>query len=193
MKPGTERRMDLLQSRITFHNHSREHLKYHNMETQLEKESTLHDLVHIHHERLAAYAQIKKWLADERLFALINDLYQQSQLFMLELRTCLHSGLPDPAGRTELLGELYHQWNGIPKIKPGCNEYELVVFCEENEKSACVVYHNLLDEQPSCSGEVHDLISTQLDKLDKNIELVKHYKLIALNAIVEHQHTGIRS
>jgi hypothetical protein len=163
------------------------------METQLEKEITLHDLIHIHHERLAAYAQIKKWLTDKRLYALVNDLYEQSQLFMLELRTCLHSGLPDPAGRTELVGDIYQQWDGIPKIKPGCNEYELVLFCEENEKSACGLYKQLLNEQPTCSGEVHDLIVTQLNKLDKNIELVKYCKLIALNAIAEHQHTGIRS
>lgn len=162
------------------------------METQLEKESSLHDLIHIHHERLTAYAQIKKWLADKRLLALVNDLYHQSMAFLLELRTCVHSGLPDPAGRIELLGELYQHWNGIPKIKPGCNEYELVVFCEENEKYACMVYHYLLHDQ-CCSEEIHDLVSSQLEKLSKNIELVKHYKLIAQNVIAEHQQTGIRS
>jgi hypothetical protein len=162
------------------------------METQLENESILYDLVHIHHERLIAYAQIKKWLADQRLFALVNDLCQQSLLFVQELRNCLHSGLPDPAGRTELLGELYQQWNGIPKIKPGCNEFELVLFCEENEKYACDVYQYLLDDQITFSKDIPALILTQLDKLHKNIELVKHYKLIALNVMAEHHPSCIR-
>jgi hypothetical protein len=162
------------------------------MELQLEKDSILNDLVHIHHERLLAYEQIKKWLADKSLFALVHDLCQQSLLFMLELRNCLHSGLPDPAGRTEILGELYQQWNGIPKIKPGCNIYELVLFCEENEKYACDLYHYLLDEQIAGNEDVHRLILTQIDKLHNNIELVKHYKLIALNVIAEHQQPCIR-
>lgn len=156
------------------------------METQLEKEITLHDLIHIHHERLAAYAQIKKWLADQRLLALVNDLYQQSLSFMLELRTCVHAGLPDPAGRTELLGELYHKWSGIPKVKPGCNEYEVVDFCEENERSACQIYHKIIDEDQDCGSDIRCLLSAQLEKLNKNIELVKHCKLIALNAVAEH-------
>ena len=93
------------------------------MKVLTKEEVILYDLVQIQQERMSACCYLRKWLTDHVLVDLVAHLEDQAKQFQMELRSCLHSSRPDPASIAEFKGEVYEQWDGIHKIKPGCSEY----------------------------------------------------------------------
>lgn len=143
------------------------------------EEMILHDLVQIQQERMAACCHLRKWLSNQVLSDLLNRLEEQAKSFQMELRSYLHTAMPDPAGQTAYKGEYYHQWEGIHKIKPGCSEYELLVSCEENERSTTLLYEIILREKEQLARDICRVISTQSEKMGKSLALVTETKLYA--------------
>jgi hypothetical protein len=149
------------------------------MKVLSKEEMILYDLVMIQQERMSACCYLRKWLSDHVLTDLVEKLEEQAKQFQMELRSCLHTGRPDPAGQSEQKGELYQQWEGIHKIKPGCSEYDLIVSCEENERSTTLLYENILKEERELTRDICRIISTQLEKMGKSLAVVIETKLYA--------------
>lgn len=149
------------------------------MKVLTKEEVILYDLVQIQQERMSACCYLRKWLTDHVLVDLVAHLEDQAKQFQMELRSCLHTARPDPAGQAESKGEFYQQWEGIHKIKPGCSEYDLIISCEENERSTTLLYETILKEKEELTRDICRIISTQLEKMGKSLSVVMETKLYA--------------
>lgn len=149
------------------------------MKLLIKEEVILHDLLQIQQESMFACCHLRKWLTDHVLADLVGMLEEQSKQFQLELRSCLQTSIPDPAGQAVYKGEFYQQWGGIHMIKPGCSQYDLIVSCEENERSITLLYEKVLSEKEQLTRENCRVISTQLEKMGKSLALISETKLYA--------------
>lgn len=136
----------------------------------------MHDLLAIQHERIAVYQVFMKYpVNDESLYNVFRMMTDRSRNCLFELRRHMTT-ICDPAGRLEVRGEIYSKWPGLRFFGPESSAAEIFSCCEYNEQLTAKAYQQALARKDELCDEVQELLSKQLELINKSSEYIQLQK-----------------
>ena len=152
------------------------------MEKEGNELEALNELLIINNDRVEGYMKAATLTKEHELKSLFHNMADESRTIARELATEMvkFDGLPSE-GCTTHAGKIYRLWMDIRVTINSKKSDVILSSCEFGEKAVQSVYKTVL-ESNDLTGDSHQMIARQKEKLKDSLELIKQYRSSAVVA-----------
>ena len=136
----------------------------------------LNDLIIVNHDRTHGYHKAAKEIKVLALKGLFEALAKDSRIFASELSIKVSRLGGTPGDETSTAGTLYKAWMAINFSIRENDRKNILKMCEEGENVALAAYAKTLESTALSSGDLHQLIFLQNQKLREGRDSLRHLR-----------------